>query len=240
MNLLSQMIASGQVPHALFFTGPKGAQLDEAVKQFAVDLVGKYPHPDVHDYFPEGKSDLHPIANLRKLTEDVGFVPYEAQKKLYIVHEAEKMLPTSSNALLKTFEEPTAKTVIVLLSHHPEKMLSTILSRCRVVNFPAETIQVKHKIIDVLAGNASLKSVEEGEQDHDELLETVLLWFRDRMLLEIEGGESFLSYPDYRTSLKKAPLIPLEHVEKVLAQARLGLERSVKLSTCLEALFYSI
>ncbi len=239
MNSLSQMISSRQIPHALLFTGPRGAKLDEAARQFAIDLVGQHPHPDVHEYFPEGKSEMHPIANLRKLTEDVGFVPYQAEKKLYILHEAEKMLPTSSNALLKTFEEPTSKTVIVLLSHHPEKMLSTILSRCRLVNFPADPQKVKHKIIDVLAGKASLDSIEEN-QDNEEMLETILLWFRDRMLLEIEEGEAFLSYPDYRTSLQKAPLVPLERVEKALKQTRLGLERSMKLSTCLEAFFYKI
>jgi len=239
MNLLSKMIASEQIPHALLFVGARGAKLDEAAKQFALDLVGKYPHPDVHDYFPEGKTGMHPIQNLRTLTNEVGFVPYQAKWKLFIVHEAERMLPTSSNALLKTFEEPTARTIIVLLSHHPEKMLPTILSRCHKIEFPAEQEKVRHKIVEVLAGKASITDLEDSGQ-LDELLETVLLWYRDRMLLNMQGGEHYLSYPEYQEQVKQTPFIPLDRVEEALAQTRLACERSMKLTTCLEALFYKL
>ncbi len=236
MNPLSKMLASGQIPHALLFTGPRGAELDEAAKQFAIDLVGKYPHPDIHDYYPEGKTGMHPISVLRQLAIEVGFVAYQAPWKLFIIHEADRMLPTSGNALLKTFEEPTEKTVIVLLSHHPEKILPTILSRCQKIDFPTSQEKPKHKILDILSGKEGIDSLEE-EQDIDALLETVLLWYRDRMLLTLEGCEKFLSYPDYRDHIQNTPFIPLEKVERALSQTRLGLERSIKLSTCLEALF---
>jgi DNA polymerase III delta prime subunit len=239
MNLLSQMIAADRIPHALLLTGKKGAKLVEAVRQFAVDLIGKYPHPDVREYFPEGKTGMHPIQTLRKLAEEVGFVPYQAKWKIFIVHEADRMLPTSSNALLKTFEEPTARTVIALLSHHPEKMLPTILSRCRKIEFTDSTKQVRHKILDVLAGKEPLESLEESEP-LDELFESIHLWFRDRMLLNMEGGEHYLSYPEYQEQVRQTPCIPLEQVEAALKQARLGCERSIKLVTSLEALFFKL
>ena len=238
MNILSKMIASEQIPHALLFMGARGAKLEEAAKQFAIDLVGKHPHPDVHEYFPEGKTGMHPISNLRKLTDEVGFFPYQAKWKLFIVHEAERMLPTSSNALLKTFEEPTGRTVIVLLSHHPEKMLLTILSRCQKIEFPSSQV-VRHKILDVLARKESLDILEEDEEI-DALLETVLLWYRDRMLLSMNGQERYLTYPDYREQIKQTPFVPLDRVEKALAQMQLGCERSMKLPTCLEVLFYQL
>lgn len=232
------MIASERIPHALLFSGARGAKLAEAARQFAIDLIGKHPHPDVHEYFPEGKTHMHPIQNLRKLTEDIGFVPYQAKWKLYIVHEAERMLPTSSNALLKTFEEPTKSTIIVLLSHHPEKMLPTILSRCQKIAFPASQTRVQHKILEVLAGKESLETLEEGEPDA--LFETILLWYRDRMLLNVQGGEHYLTYPEYQEPIKQTPFISLDKVEKALEQTRLGCERSMKLSTCLEALFIQL
>lgn len=239
MNILSQMIASKQIPHALLFTGRRGAKLDEAARQFASDLIGKHPHPDVREYFPEGKTGMHPIQTLRKLTEEVGFVPYQAEWKVFIIHEAERMLPASSNALLKTFEEPSKRTVIVLLSHHPEKMLPTILSRCRKVEFTAPSGIVRHKILDVLAKRESVEVLEEGEP-LDDLFETILLWYRDRMLLNMQGGEHYLAYPEYREHIQKTPFIPLDRVELALKQARLGCERSMKLSICLEALFYTL
>lgn len=239
MNILSKMIASEQIPHALLFVGARGAKLEEAAKQFAIDLVGKHPHPDVHEYFPEGKTGMHPINNLRQLTKEVGFVPYQAKWKLFIVYEAERMLPTSSNALLKTFEEPTSRTVIVLVSHYPEKMLPTILSRCHKIEFPSSLERPKHKILEVLAGKETLEGLEESKEI-EELLETVLLWYRDRLLLNVKGGEHYLSYPEYREQIKQTPFVPLDRVEKALAQTRLGAARSMKLSTCLEALFYQL
>lgn len=239
MNLLSHMIASQRISHALLFVGSAGAKLDEAAWQFAIDLVGKHPHPDVHEYFPEGKTGMHPIQNMRSLTDEVGFVPYQAKWKVFIVHEAERMLPTSSNALLKTFEEPAKHTVIVLLSHHPEKILPTILSRCQRVEFEATRERVQHKILDVLVGKESLDALEE-ETQLDELFETILLWYRDRMLLQVQGGESYLTYPEYKEHIQRTPFMPLEKVEKAIAQAQLGCERSIKLKTCLEALFFQL
>ncbi|MCC5832613.1 MAG: hypothetical protein JJU12_06180 [Chlamydiales bacterium] len=239
MNALSEMVASERIPHALLFVGRKGAKLDEAARQFAVDLVGKYPHPDIREYFPEGKSGMHPIQTLRKLAEEVALVPYQAKWKIFILHDADRMLPTSGNALLKTFEEPAARTVIVLLTHHPERILPTILSRCQKMEFASAQEKVRHKVLEVLAGKEPIESLEEGER-LDELFETILLWYRDRMLLNFQGGERYLTYPEYRTQIEKSPFIPLDHVEESLKQARLGCERSIKLSTCLEALLYKL
>src|SRR5207244_2098356 len=56
----------------------------------------------------------------------------------FIIHEADRMLPYSSNALLKTFEEPPLDSVIILLTNALETILPTIRSRCRLVNFQTD------------------------------------------------------------------------------------------------------
>lgn len=239
MNSLSHILTSGKIPHSLLLSGGRGAKLAEAAQQFARDLVGKIPHPDVHEYFPEGKIRMHPISHMRQLTDEAELVPYEGKWKIFIVHEADRMLPTSSHALLKTFEEPTKGTVIMLLSHHPEKILPTILSRCQKIELLGSQKRVEHKILEVLAGKASIETLDEDDQV-DEMLETILLWHRDRMLLGMKGGEHYLTYPEYRESIAHSPFVPLEKVEKALAQVRLGIERSIKLTTCLEALFFQL
>lgn len=236
MSRLAKIIASGKIPHAMLFCGKRDCKLQEVAKQFAVDLIGKHLHPDVHDYFPEGKTKMHAIQTLRGLTEAVGFVPYQAPYKLFFIHDAEAMLPTSSNALLKTLEEPTERTVIVLLSYHPEHLLPTILSRCQRLDFSSlQVVTVKHKIIEVLARKEPLESIE-GDEQIEELLETIVLWYRDRMLIGIQGSEPYLSYPEYREEIAQTTPIPLDRLEKLLAQVRLGYERSIKLTTCLETL----
>lgn len=241
---LSQMIARGEIPHALLFCGSKESKKIELAHRFALDLVGGLErkvdcHPDIHLFFPEGKLGLHPIGQLRNLIGEIALVPFEAPWKIFIIHEAERMLEPSSHILLKTLEEPPRQSLLILLSDHPEKMLPTIVSRCQRLDFFSQPQQSRHQILDVLAGNIPLDSIEE-EADMEALLETIVLWYRDRLLLEIEGGETFFSFPEYLPHIKKSPLVPLEQMEELIWQTRLGLERSMKRSTVLEILFLQI
>ena len=78
---------------------------------------------------------MHSIDSLRALSEEVYLPPNEAAYKVFVIHDADRMLPTSANALLKTFEEPAPHTLILLLSSFPQALLPTVLSRCRRLYF---------------------------------------------------------------------------------------------------------
>lgn len=113
-----------------------GGNLDDAValvkKLFSEKHHSKIDsrnHPDVHLYSPEGKSLMHSMASIQKLIREIALPPFEAPSKVFIIEDAEKMLPSSSNALLKTLEEPPKDTFFFLLSNHPELLLPTISSR---------------------------------------------------------------------------------------------------------------
>lgn len=136
-GLLERMVTQGSLPQVLLFNGPEGVGKGLFAQAVAEHLLGKQKkdHPDLHVLYPEGKSNQHPIGAIRELIEEVGLPPFEAPCKIFIIHEAEKMLPTSSNALLKTLEEPPVDTYIFLISSDPEKLLPTIVSRCRKVAF---------------------------------------------------------------------------------------------------------
>jgi DNA polymerase-3 subunit delta' len=56
-----------------------------------------------------------------------------------IIWLPEKMHPAAANKLLKLIEEPPAKTLFLLVSNEPERILPTILSRCQLVKIPAFT-----------------------------------------------------------------------------------------------------
>ncbi|MDN3506261.1 MAG: hypothetical protein P0S96_03430 [Simkaniaceae bacterium] len=98
-------------------------------------------HPDIHFYAPEGKAHLHPMANIQKLVREMALPPFEASSKIFIIQEAEKMLPSSSNALLKTLEEPNPDTHFFLLTDHPDLLLPTILSRLQPLSFPRKEVE---------------------------------------------------------------------------------------------------
>ncbi|HBZ99725.1 MAG TPA: DNA polymerase III subunit delta', partial [Pseudomonas sp.] len=63
----------------------------------------------------------------------VGFVTQTAQlggRKVILLEPAEAMNLNAANALLKSLEEPSGDTVLLLISHQPSRLLPTIKSRC--------------------------------------------------------------------------------------------------------------
>lgn len=147
-DYLTHTVQRGKVGNSLLFAGPDGIGKSLFAEAFAKlllcqnDFKGSHRqkiesgnHPDIHMYRPEGKVGMHSIASMRQFSEEVYLAPFEAQWKVFIIHEADRMLPYSANALLKTFEEPAPDAVIILLSSSPSALLPTVLSRCRTLHF---------------------------------------------------------------------------------------------------------
>lgn len=61
---------------------------------------------------------------------------YESDFKIMIIWLPEKMHPSAANKLLKMIEEPPEKTLFLLVSDEPDKILPTILSRCQIIRIP--------------------------------------------------------------------------------------------------------
>jgi len=62
---------------------------------------------------------------------------FESDFKIMIIWLPEKMHPSSANKLLKLIEEPPEKTLFILVSDEPDKVIPTILSRCQLVKIPS-------------------------------------------------------------------------------------------------------
>lgn len=76
------------------------------------------------------------VEQVRKLVvARMAFPPHEGRAKVFIVRRAEELNLSAANALLKSLEEPNARTHFVLLSSQPEALLPTILSRTQQVRF---------------------------------------------------------------------------------------------------------
>lgn len=157
---LNHMVSKRAIGHALLFAGPDGIGKSLFAWALAARIMGEYDadkdharkiqsgqHPDVHVYRPEGKLGLHSIQSLRQLSEEVYLPPYEASWKVFIIHDADRMLSYSANALLKTFEEPPSRTVIILLSRSQTALLPTILSRCSTLQFHALPVDLIHDFL---------------------------------------------------------------------------------------------
>ncbi len=64
---------------------------------------------------------------------------FESDFKIMIIWLPEKMHPATANKLLKLIEEPPEKTLFLLVSDEPDKLLPTIISRCQIIKIPVFT-----------------------------------------------------------------------------------------------------
>jgi len=87
---------------------------------------------------PESKSRVILIEQLRELLQAVNLKPAEAGYKVAIIVAADRLNASAANAFLKTLEEPPSRSVLILLSIEPQRLLETILSRCLRLNFTGE------------------------------------------------------------------------------------------------------
>jgi len=162
VQLLQRSLRSGRLGHAYLFTGQQLEELEAVARTLAKTLNCQNPvrengkaidccdvcsvctriegetHGDIHWARPESKSRVVTIDQTRELMSEVQLKPLEAEFKVAIIVAADRMNPQAANAFLKTLEEPPQKSILILLSTEPQRLLETILSRCLRLSFGVE------------------------------------------------------------------------------------------------------
>ena len=165
VQLLQRSLARGRLGHAYLFTGHHLEELESIARTLAKTLNCQKPvktggeatdccdeclscrkidqetHADVHWARPESKSRVVTVEQMRDLMREIQLKPAEAEFKVAIIAAADRLNQQAANAFLKTLEEPPAKSVLILLSTDPQRILETILSRCLRLNFSAEGLR---------------------------------------------------------------------------------------------------
>lgn len=130
----------------------------------------------------ENKSAVIAVAEAKGILEKLAFNSLEGGWQAVLVYLPEKMTQETANRLLKSIEEPPARTEFVFITHAPEKVLTTISSRCQLIRVVPEV---------ALAGHESPGVREEGE-----LFRRLLAALASRDLLSaLEVGESIAALP---------------------------------------------
>ena len=137
-RLLTAALGEGGA-HAYLLHGPAGVGKRTAAFAFAGALlgdarrVGERTHPDL--YLLEPLGEMIRIDDVRALRHDLHMRPFEGDRRVYLVLDADRMNDEAADALLKDLEEPPSYAVMVLVAGELGRLPPTILSRCQLVPF---------------------------------------------------------------------------------------------------------
>ncbi len=132
-KVLDLQINSGNLAHAYLFFGPQGVGKKKTALEFAQKILGSTlsAHPDFS--ILDEKEDIT-VETMRQFIEPLALKPFSSKKKVAVINNADLLNSQSGNALLKTLEEPSESTIIILISNG-KNLLPTIVSRCLAFSF---------------------------------------------------------------------------------------------------------
>ncbi len=165
VQTLINSIKLNHVCHAYIFSGPKGvgkttiAKLfSKAIncKFFSFDICGKcesclkISQNNTLDIYELDAASNSSVEDVRKILENVNYIPSEMKYKVYIIDEAHMLSINAWNAFLKTIEDPPKYAVFIFATTEIQKIPSTIISRCQSFDFSLITdSQIRGMLIKV-------------------------------------------------------------------------------------------
>ena len=192
VSLLQRSLKSGQVNHAYIFSGPEQVGKFTLAKMFALSAIsGTEMSLDINDFDKNALLDLIlvspeivekkgiykqrdiSIESIRDAKQSLSSFPYHGKYKIMIIDDAHKLNISAQNALLKILEEPNSTTMIILITHEADRILTTLQSRSQMVNFGlANDIDMQNifseNIISLSVGRPGLAKI--MLEDKDKLL----------------------------------------------------------------------
>lgn len=199
--LLEQEAESGSWAHSYLFLGPAGVGKYLVAKQFAGRILGR----SAADLFEIDLAEQNSMEDLRQFLSVISVRPVGGKHKVALLNNFELASPNLANAMLKTLEEPSPSTVIILVSS--KQLLPTIVSRCRVVAFnrlsaselaefaQAEGLQASPEVLEIAAGSPGRLFAFSGDNETqaifewaDRLAESYSLPVSEKLMLVSELG----------------------------------------------------
>jgi len=212
---LQQLIESERMPHALLLNGAADIGKTQFANALAQQLLCEVPaldnacgqckqclmvsagtHPDLLRLEPEGAGKAIKIDDVRSLGNLVAKTSQQGGWKVAIIQPAEAMNINAANALLKNLEEPSDKTLLILVSHQTERIPATVRSRCRILKFPLPATSITEPWLQQVTGNQNTQNLLELANNRPllalRLLESDLLGKRqqfDELIERVARGD---------------------------------------------------
>ncbi|MFN2310101.1 MAG: DNA polymerase III subunit delta' [Gammaproteobacteria bacterium] len=211
---LQVRVAARRLPHGLLFSGPAGLGKRAFAEAFAAALLCPQPqadgtacgrctacrlrlagtHPDLLRIRPPEDKTQIGIDQIRELSQSLSLKSHAGGYQIALLEPAERMTTAAANSLLKTLEEPTDHTILVLVTEQPARLPATVRSRCQTLRFPVPSPELAEgwlaercggdpQLVLRLADGAPLRALELAQSD---TLTQRAVWIGQ--LLEVRRG----------------------------------------------------
>jgi DNA polymerase III subunit delta' len=212
--------------------GRQSVVCDDFITEFRKMVLTK-KYFSVNEWYAEisgdAKQGLIYSNESEEIIRKLSLKTYEAEYKIMIIWLPEKMHETCANKLLKILEEPPEKTVFLMVSNEPDKLIATILSRTQHIHIP--------RLSETEIANALLRNEElEIEPDYANYAAHIANGsYLNALSVINEGDENKLNFERFRMIMRlawnvgnkkdHASLKTLRSWSDEMAAATLGRER---------------
>ncbi len=249
-QVFNQQLAKEQLSHALLLTGLAGIGKQQLARAMGQRLLCQQPqqalacgackgchlfnaetHPDYHFVIPEPGKQIR-VEEIRQLQEQLSNTAQQGGRKVVVLGPAESLNTNAANAFLKTLEEPTRNTHIILFCHERSRVLPTISSRCQLIKLSVPDHQLSLDWLQKFAGDRSAELLNAASG----------LPVRAMELLESDALEERTAIEQHLTKLREGSLGPVNCASQLATYSleticRLlidSLEQQVKALVCIE------
>ena len=152
---LNKAIEDNRLPHALLLSGQRGNGKNDFALMLSKRLLCQSPqnempcdqcqscrlfnastHPDFQLITPEEEGKAIKVDQIREMVDKNTLTSNMSGMKIHLILNAGQMNISASNSVLKTLEEPSPESLIILVTSSPEKLTATIKSRCQNIHLP--------------------------------------------------------------------------------------------------------
>ena len=170
---LKNQIIAGRVGHAYLFNGGRGTGKTTSAKILAravnclnpqdgepcneCEICKEILEGSLTDVVEMDAASNNSVEDIRSIRDEVNFLPTKAKYRVYIIDEVHMLSTGAFNALLKTLEEPPEHVKFILATTEPQKLPTTILSRCQRFDFKKISEQNIIKRLKFICKNAEIQ-----------------------------------------------------------------------------------
>lgn len=180
VKTLKNEIINDRIGHAYLFNGGRGTGKTSCAKILAravnclnpkdgepcneCEICKAAIEGSLTDVVEMDAASNNSVDDIRAIRDEVNFLPTLAKYRVYIIDEVHMLSAGAFNALLKTLEEPPAHVKFILATTEPQKLPTTILSRCQRFDFKKISASNIEKRLDFVCRESKINITNEAKK----------------------------------------------------------------------------